>query len=105
MAGICEIESVRDVRLELARLEPRQKLLKGLSHELRLVPAIGAPVEADDVAILDEHQIGGDLGDAPGCEADHNDAALPRDRAQALIESIAAHGIVNHVGSAASRDL
>src|SRR5690242_17181799 len=91
---------MRDMRLEPPLLVPAEKLLEGLGLELRLVATVGTPEEADDVDVLDKHEIGRDLRDAARGEANDDDAAFPSDTAETLVEGIAAHGIVDHVDAA-----
>src|SRR6185437_11393576 len=75
-----------------------------LGHRLRPVPAIRAPEEANDVDVLDQREVGGNLRDAARGKADDDDAALPGDRAQARIERIAADGIVDDIDAATAGD-
>src|SRR5690242_1520459 len=93
------------MRLELAVLEPAEELREGVRHELGLVAAIGAPEESDDVDVLHQHDVGRYLRDASTGEADDDDAPLPGDRAQALVESVAADRIVDHVDTTAAGDV
>src|SRR6185437_60343 len=102
---LAEIEGVRHMRLELALLEPAEELREGVRHELGLVATIGAPEESDDVDVLHQHDVRRYLRDAAAGEADDDDASLPGDRAQALIEGVAADRIIDDIDAAAAGDV
>src|ERR1051326_1504966 len=93
---------MRDMRPQLAFLKPAKQLLKRAAQQLRLVLLVGAPVEADDIDVFDEDDVGGNLGNAAGGKANNNDAAAPGNRAQAGVENVAAHGIIDDVSAAAA---
>src|SRR5262249_28698662 len=98
---IRKVEPMRYVGLDLAFFEPAKKLGKGLPQQLRPVFLVRTPVKTDDIDIFHQRDIGRDLWNASGGEADNNDAATPGYRAQAGVEDIAAHGIVDHIGASA----
>src|SRR5581483_1484929 len=95
---------MRDMGLELSFLVPAEKLLEGLGLKLRLVAAIGTPEKADDIDVLHQHEIGGNLRNPAGGKADDDDAPFPGDAAQTLVEGVAADGIVDHVDAASVRE-
>ena len=64
---------------------------------------VRAPVQAHDRDVLEQDAVGLHLGDAAAGEADHEQAPVPRDALERLIEDVAADGIVDHVGAAAVR--
>src|SRR6202043_3119197 len=74
-------------------------------HELRLVAAVRAPEEADDVDVLHQHDVRGYLRDAAAGKADDDDAPLPGDRTQALVEGIAADRIVDDIDATTTGDV
>ena len=84
--------------MDAAFLEPAEQGGEALGDGLRLVLAIGGPVDADRGDVLDQQDIGRDLRDAALGEADHEDTAAPGDAAEAGVEDVSADRVVDHVG-------
>src|SRR5262245_1072907 len=92
------------MRMQLSFTKPAQQLRQRFPQQLRLSGLIRPPVEADDADVLDQRDVGGNLGNASGGEANNKKTALPCDRAQGSLEGIAADRIVDYIRAAAARD-
>src|SRR5437899_9058241 len=93
------------MRMQLSFAEPAQQLRQGLVQQIRLSRLIGAPVEANDADVFDQYDVGGNLGNASGSEANNKETPLPCDRAQSSVEGVAADGIIYNISAAAAGDL
>lgn len=80
------------MRLDAAFLEPAEQGGEALGDGVRLVLAVGAPVDAYRGDVLDQQDIGRDLRDAALGETDDQDAAAPGDAAQAGVEGVSPTG-------------
>src|SRR5947199_925555 len=89
---------------EFAFFKPAQQFGVRVADQPGVARGIRAPVKPDQVNIFYQQNVGRDLGNASGGEADNNDAPAPRDGAQTGVKSVAAYGIIDHVGAAAARD-
>src|SRR6266542_4380401 len=80
--------------------QPLQRLLD-LGVECGLGHDIAAPAGAHDLRVAKEQPVDLDLGDRPAREADDDQAAPLAQRAQAVEEAIASHGVEHDVDAAA----
>nr|POE79862.1 hypothetical protein CFP56_07928 [Quercus suber] len=86
---------------DLAALEQLEQLVPDDLLHLGLVGGVGAPVQAHDRDVLQQHLVRRDLLDGPAGEADHQQPAVPRDALGALVDQ--AHGVVDDVDAALPR--
>src|SRR5215813_5930107 len=92
------------MRFELAFFKQAEELGARVAQQLRLARLVRSPVEANHIDVLYQQDVRGGLRNAAGSKADNKDAPAPGNRAQAGIERIAAHGIVDDVRSASAGD-
>ena len=88
-----------DVRTQLTGAVHREQFVQLLLEAVRKLAAIGAPHEADDIDVFDQHNVGRRLRHPPAGETDNDDPALEIDRPEGNIEHIAADRIENDVGA------
>src|SRR3984893_15669662 len=100
LAGLGQRKNFRDQRLDPAGLPPAQQLGEVAADQGGVAFGLPAPDDADDRDVLD--QIGRDRLDAARGKADHQHPRLPVDRAQRLVERIAADRVVNDIGALAA---
>ena len=85
---------------------PGEQLLEVGGVVLRLALREGAPEHADQGCALEQRQVGRQGRDAAaGGEADHQEAAVPGDGAEGLLEQFATHRIVDHIHALAAGEL
>ena len=90
---------------ELAFGMPSEQLLEVGQVVLGLALGEGAPEHADHRGALEQGQVHRQLGDAAAGEADHQQAAVPGDGADGLVEQVAADRVVDHVRALAAGQL
>src|SRR4051812_1307404 len=95
LGGALEGQGLRDVRLELALRVPAPELTHAFGEALGLAPREVAPEDAHDRCALEERKIERQLGNFAGGEADHQQPAAPRERAERGLAVGAADRIVN----------
>src|SRR5574338_735593 len=84
-------------RPDAALLGQVEERPEDLGNRLRLVLRVGAPVEPGDLDVLEQDAVGGHARDGAAREADHDEAAVPRDALERALEDVAADRVVDHV--------
>ena len=105
LAGLGQRKGFGDEGLELTLAPPSQELGEVAAHPLRVTLGLRAPDDADQRDVLDQDQIGGHCLDAARGKTDDQHPGLPIDRAQRLVERVAADRVVDDVGALAAGQL
>ena len=87
------------------RVDQACELLADLDAELGAGERVGAPAGADHLDVVEQQSVDPHLGDRAAGEADHDDAPVGAQRAQAVGEALAADGVEHHVHAAAGERL
>ena len=104
LGGAVERKRRRDVRLQLALLEPLAELLHPRGEALRLAAREVAPEHADDRASFQQREVERNPRDVAGREPDDEQAAAPGGRSQRRLGVRPADRVVDDVDAAAAGD-
>jgi DHA2 family methylenomycin A resistance protein-like MFS transporter len=105
LGHVVQGEPVADQRPDRAVGDQLAELPVAVRDGLRVLNLVQAPVQAHDRVVLDQHVVQRGGGDRAAGEADHQDPALERDALGRSRVGLAAHGVVDNVGAAASGHL
>ena len=100
-APLGEREALPDDRAHGARLDHAVERRADLAVEVRLGHHVAAPARADDLGVAQQQAVDLHLGDRAAGEADHHDAPVLAQRAQAVGEAVAADRVEHDVDAAA----